>query len=478
MMGTATTSRKSPVPDQVLLDSILRSDFTSFVRKSFGTVSPGDGFSGNWHIEAMCHNLSKVARGDVRRLIITIPPRHLKSICTSVALPAFILGHDPTRRIICVSYSQELAVKHANDCRSVMNSDWYRRLFPGSKIDSAKNTETEIMTTRRGFRLSTSVGGTLTGRGGNLIIIDDPIKPADAMSDTTRERLLNWYGSTLLSRLDDKERDSIVVVMQRLHVGDLAGHLIEQGGWRHLNLPAIAVAEQRIEISPGRYHTRRVGDLLHPARESMAALDAMKTTMGSATFSAQYQQSPVPPGGNMVNWDWFKWYDRKDLIIDDIVISWDTAMKATELSDYSVGTVWGVKGDLYYLLDLIRVRLAFPALKRKVIEVYEQWKEFQRPTVLIEDAGSGTSLMQDLDDCGIPTVAIRPEGDKIMRMNGNTARIEAGAVHLPQQAPWLDDLRSELLAFPNGLHDDQVDSMSQALNWLSRPRSRPFFFSV
>jgi hypothetical protein len=137
----------------------------------------------------MCHNLSKVARGDVRRLIITIPPRHLKSICTSVALPAFILGHDPTRRIICVSYSQELAVKHANDCRSVMNSDWYRRLFPGTKIDSAKNTETEIMTTRRGFRLSTSVGGTLTGRGGNLIIIDDPIKPADAMSDTTRERL-------------------------------------------------------------------------------------------------------------------------------------------------------------------------------------------------------------------------------------------------------------------------------------------------
>jgi hypothetical protein len=137
----------------------------------------------------MCHNLSKVARGDVRRLIITIPPRRLKSICTSVALPAFILGHDPTRRIICVSYSQELAVKHANDCRSVMNSDWYRRLFPGTKIDSAKNTETEIMTTRRGFRLSTSVGGTLTGRGGNLIIIDDPIKPADAMSDTTRERL-------------------------------------------------------------------------------------------------------------------------------------------------------------------------------------------------------------------------------------------------------------------------------------------------
>jgi hypothetical protein len=216
----------------------------------------------------MAHELTMLMRGENRRLIITIPPRHLKSICTSVALPAFILGHDPTRKIICVSYLQELAVKHANDCRTVMNSDWYRRAFPGTKVDPGKNTETEVMTTQRGFRLSTSVGGTLTGRGGNLIIIDDPIKPTDAMSDTTRERLVQWCGTTLLSRLDDKERDAIILVMQRLHVGDLAGHFLTQGGWQNLNLPAIAEIEERIEIGPGRYHTRKVGELLHPARGS------------------------------------------------------------------------------------------------------------------------------------------------------------------------------------------------------------------
>jgi hypothetical protein len=156
--------------------------------------------------EAVELMLDKLMRNETRHLIITIPPRHLKSICTSVALPAYILGHDPTKRIICVSYSQELAVKHANDCRIVMNSDWYRRAFPRTRIDPSKNTETEFMTTERGFRLSTSVGGTLTGRGGDLIIIDDPIKPADAMSDTTRQRLIDWYGTTLLSRLDDKEK--------------------------------------------------------------------------------------------------------------------------------------------------------------------------------------------------------------------------------------------------------------------------------
>ena len=180
----------------------------------------------------------------------------------------------------------------------------------------------------------------------------------------------------------------------------------------------------------------------------------------------------------MVNWSWFNWYDPNDLTIDEIVISWDTAMKATELSDYSVGTVWGVRGDLYYLLDLVRVRLDFPALKRKVIEVYERWHRFCKPTILIEDAGSGTSLIQELYDHDIPAIGIRSEGDKVMRMSAQTAKIEAGAVHLPRQAAWLDDLRSELLAFPQGLHDDQVDSISQALNWISRPRRRVLFGSL
>jgi predicted phage terminase large subunit-like protein len=463
------------VSQDALLNSILRMDFAAFVQKAFGTVSPGDGYSANWHIEAICHELSQVMRGDTKRLIITIPPRHLKSICTSVALPAFVLGQDPTRRIICVSYSQELAVKHANDCRTVMNSDWYRRVFPGTKVDPSKNTETEVMTTQRGFRLSTSVGGTLTGRGGNLIIIDGPIKPTDAMSDTTRERLVQWCGTTLLSRLDDKERDAIILVMQRLHVGDLAGHFLAQGGWETLNLPAIADIEERIEIGLGRYHTRKVGDLLHPARESKDVLDTMKVAMGSATFSAQYQQSPVPPGGHMIDWNWFRWYDPNDLTVDEVVISWDTAMKATELSDYSVGTVWCVNGDFYYLLDLIRERLDYPALKRKVIEVYHRWT---KPTIVIEDAGSGTSLIQDLHDQHIPAIGIRPEGDKVIRMSAQTAKIEGGAVHLPKQAPWLDELRTEILAFPHGMHDDQVDSISQALNWISRPRSKRYFSTL
>jgi predicted phage terminase large subunit-like protein len=474
-MGSPAFTWTSNIAPIVLLDTVLRSDLLAFVRKAFGTVSPGDVFLRNWHLEAMCHELAKVARRETKRLVITIPPRYLKSICASVALPAWVLGHDPSRKIVCVSYAKELAVKHARDCRAVMATPWYRRVFPATTIDPSKNTETELMTTKRGFRLSTSVGGTLTGRGGNLIIIDDPLKPTDAQSEKARARHIEWCSNTLFSRLDDKENDAIVLIMQRLHVGDLAGHLLQSGGWRHLNLPAIAEIDEQIEIGPGRIHARARGELLHDERESQATLDTMKLAMGSATFAAQYQQSPVPPGGNMIDWNWFGWHDGGlPVPFDRIVISWDTAMKPTQLSDYSVGTVWGEWCDFYYLLDLVRERFDYPALRRKVIELYRHWSNASglQPTILIEDAGSGTSLRQDLYNSGIPAIGIKPKGDKVMRMSGVSAKIEAGAVYLPRRAPWLDDLRTEILAFPHGVNDDQADSISQALSWLSQPKRR------
>ncbi|MGA8699801.1 MAG: phage terminase large subunit, partial [Xanthobacteraceae bacterium] len=421
--------------------------------------------------------------------IITMPPRCLMSICASVAFAAWMLGHDPTRQIICVSYAQELSTKHGNDCRVVMNSEWYERVFPGTRIDhNSKNTETEFITTERGSRLSTSVNGVLTGRGGNLIIIDDPMKPADAMSESARANLIEWYGGTLISRLNNKENDAIIVVMQRLHEDDLVGHLLREDGWTHLNLPAIAELDQHVEIGPGQVYARKAGDLLHPERESRVTLDNLKRTMGSAAFAAQYQQSPVPPGGGMIEWHWFRWYDpdkwygpkydadirarKRWNTFERIVMSWDTAMKATERSDYSVGTVWGVWGDLYYLVDVIRQRLEFPALLHKVIDVYNQWQYAadRRPEIVVEDAGSGTALVQYLRDYGIRAWPMKANADKVVRMSTQSVKIEAGQVLLPRGAKWLNDFRAEVLAFPNGSYDDQIDSMSQALKYLATRR--------
>jgi predicted phage terminase large subunit-like protein len=453
--------------DSRSLDAILRSDSYAFVQKTFTIVSAGHTFLPNWHIEAISYALTRVMSGEIKRLIITVPPRSLKSICTSVAFPAFVLGHDPTRRIICVSYSEALAKKHANDFRAVMQSQFYRRLFPKTRISKAKDTELEVMTTARGYRYTTSVGGTLTGRGGNLLIIDDPLKPQDALSDLARENLNQWYAKTLLTRLDNKAEDAIVVVMQRLHMDDLVGHLLEQGGWTELNLPAIAEIEEFVPLGPGKAHHRRPGDVLHPEREPAPILEELKRSMGSADFSAQYQQQPVPPGGNLIKWSWFPVYDELPMrdVGDKTIVSWDTAMSAGELSDYSVCVVLQVKGETAYILDVVRERLEFPDLRRKIVEVHRRWRNYTNGyALLIEDKGSGTSLIQDLKRDRIHAVKVKPTVEKILRMNAHTARIEAGSVHVPRQASWLEDCRAEILAFPASRYDDQIDALSQALD--------------
>lgn len=454
------------INDQRLLAALLRSSLFHFVRKAFATVSPGEVFLPNWHLEALCYHLELVRAGKIKRLKIEVPPRSLKSVCASVALPAFILGHDPTAKIITVSYSSDLAAKHAADCRAVMQSAWYAALFPATKLSGAKNQESNYETTKRGYRYATSVGGTLTGRGGNLIIIDDPLKPEDAMSQAKREAVNAWYSRTLLSRLNNKASDAIILVQQRLHLDDLAGHVEGLEDWVTLRLPAIAEEDARIPLGVGRFHFRRSDEVLHPAREPRSVLDAMRRSLGSTTFSAQYQQCPVPADGEIVKWKWFQRYNapppRSQLTV---VQSWDTASKPDQHHDFSVCTTWGICGDNLFLLDVERARLDFPSLKRRVIDLAKQWLP---QTILIEDKGSGTALIQQLrrESHGIPfPTAYVPRDDKLTRLHAQSAQIEAGHVHLPERASWLDDLRSEIAAFPQGRHDDQVDSISQFLAW-------------
>jgi hypothetical protein len=392
----------SGMPTSVVA-AVIGTNFYAFVRAAFPIVSAGERLLSNWHLQAMTCQLGQVAKGMLRRLIITVPPRSLKSICASVALPAFALGHRPTRRIICVSYSESLARKHANDCRALMRSPFYRRIYPGTRISPAKDTETEVMTTARGSRLATSVGGTLTGRGGDLVIIDDPLKPQEAHSESSRESLKQWYSHTLLSRLDHKSEDAIIIVMQRLHLDDLVGHVLQQGGWTHLNLPAIAEEDSIIPLGDNRQHTRKVGDLLHPERESQAALDELKAAMGSMEFAAQYQQAPVPIGGNLIKWSWFKFYDTPPTPQsgDRLIVSWDTALSSTQLADYSACVVLLARRETIYILDVIRARLEYPELRRAAISQHNRWRQFASAyELLIEKKGSGLSSSRT---CGVKT---------------------------------------------------------------------------
>jgi hypothetical protein len=283
--------------DRTLFNAVLHHDFPAFVHKTFQTLTPGQIFVPVWHMRALAYQLGRIRKGEIKRLIVNMPPRSLKSITASVAFPAFVLGHDPTRRIICASYSGELASKHSNDFRAVMNSAWYRTIFPQAQIGKYKDSETEIELTQRGFRLSTSVGGTLTGRGGEIIIIDDPLKPIDALSDVKRAAASEWFSNTVISRLDDKRSGAIIIVMQRVQLDDLTGFVLGQSDeWTVLTLPAIAEQAETIQVSEKEVHHRRPGDVLSPEREPLATLQQLRLQLGSDLFSAQYQQTPVPPG--------------------------------------------------------------------------------------------------------------------------------------------------------------------------------------
>jgi predicted phage terminase large subunit-like protein len=450
---------------------LLRQDFTTFAARCFRDLNPQTRLAMNWHLEVIADKLTAVRTGRIRRLIINLPPRHLKSLMASIAFPAWCLGHDPSAQILCVSYAQDLADKLARDCRGIMMRPWYRQIFP-TRLAPHRQAVQEFITTRQGYRLATSTGGVLTGRGADIILIDDPLKPEEALSDAQRKAANEWYDHTLYSRLNDKRHGAIVIIMQRLHEDDLVGHVLAQEGWEVLSFPAIAEADEvhRIETIWGaQCFRRRLGQALHPDREPLETLDRIRRTIGEYNFAGQYQQSPAPLGGGLVKAEWFNRYGEKDRPerFDRIVQSWDTANKATELSDFSVCTTWGVKGKNLFLLGLFRRRLEYPALKRAV---REQQSLFGANEVLIEDKASGTQLIQELivDGCHGVT-RYQPTCDKIMRLNAQTAMIENGFVHIPETAPWLDEYLHELTVFPKGKHDDQVDSTAQFLDWFKKP---------
>jgi predicted phage terminase large subunit-like protein len=450
-----------------VLRAILRAELPFFIRKVFATISPGETYLHNWHVDAIAHQLMRVHAGEGRRLLINQPPRSLKSICVSVAYVAWLLGHDPTRRVIVASYSGDFAAELHRQFRMVVGSEWYAALFP--TLRWAKETGLELITTQGGSRYATSVGGTLTGRGADLIIVDDPLNANEVHSEPARKRVIDWYGGALVSRLNDKQTGSIIAVMQRLHEDDLAGHLMRQGGWDHLDMPAIALENEIIELGHAKSHARRSGDVLHPERESREALEAIKAEVGSLLFSAQYQQRPVPVEGNLIRRSWFLAYDSLPASPSRtrIVQSWDVAMMTGSRNDYSACTTWLTQKNDAYLLHVYRGRLEYPELRRKVIGLAT---EHRATTVLIENAGPGMNLLQDLR-AAMPLgmtrpIGVKPEGSKVDRMAAQSAKIEAGHVHLPNSAPWLGDFLTELLSFPNGRHDDQVDSVSQFLRWL------------
>jgi predicted phage terminase large subunit-like protein len=439
-----------------------RLDFVSFVEAIFNLLFPGRPFFMNWHIRAIVYHLEQVRLGRIKRLIINLPPRFLKSLIASIAFPAFVLGHDPTKRLLIITYVLDLAAKFAHDSHIVMSSGLYKGIFTGTRI--ARNAASEIVTTRGGHRFGTSLDGSITGRGGDIIIIDDPLKLSDAESNSKREHVNDTYRNTIQSRLDDNENGAIVIVMQRLHMDDLCGTVLKHSdGWTVLPLPLIAERDEQIQIGENLYHLRRAGDLLHPEYFPQHVVDERRSQLDEKIFAAQYQQDPLQPLGVMIKRDSIRRYDDLPICKGSryVIQSWDTAIKVDAANDCSACATLLVDDQRnYYLLEIVRDRLLYPDLKAQAISQAEK----HRPNIiLIEESGLGRTLIKDLKAAGLPAVGVIPEGDKLTRVSVQLEKFTNGQMFLPREAPWLVPCENELFAFPNGRHDDQVDAIVQAL---------------
>lgn len=579
-----------------------------FLIKVFETLHPGKRIIHNWHLDLIIEYLKALESGDIKRLIVNLPPRSLKSICMNVAWPAWLLGHAPNTRIITVSYNQNLSEKHATDCRIIMQTEWYQKLFPDTIITRGMNAKNKFCTTQHGFRLSTSTGGTLTGEGADVIILDDPSSAVDMFSYKKRCKTYEWFKTCLLSRLNDSQNGKIILVMQRLHNDDLSGCLLRsesKNHWKALKIPAIATRNETISFGNFRYiraagehlyanamirnkcgdfvpfHVQGtiknyiqtpfrvvLNDMLYSANMGLknanlvsyklslpyhdtlwqtnishinlfydtnilhiyskfycgiakmpvkqpnynlilehyllsddkkmlnssnydcginVNFNVIQQEVGSHIFDIQYQQEVNNTNNTIIKECWLQWYvDCMPCAITNIsqvaqcdikynysenfeyvYQSWDCAIKCNTNSDYSVCSSWGVKDHKLYLLHILRVKIDYPKLRQSIINMS---KIFNPAAILIEDSAAGQQIIQEnlATNNTLNIISIKPRDDKITRLTLTSPLFERGLIYLPKNALWLNDLRRELLYFPETEHDDQVDSISQFLLWYQK----------
>jgi predicted phage terminase large subunit-like protein len=435
----------------------MRTDFNAFLEKAHVLLNPGAPFQSNWHLEVLAWKFRLFAEGKSKRLVICVPPRHLKSTIGSVALPAWILGRDPAAKIICASYGEDLAKDFSTKTRRLTMSPSYAEAFPDLQLEKA--TDMHLCTTKGGERYATTVGGPITGKGADFIIVDDPMKFQEVDSEARREEVFNWV-SNLATRLNNPNTGGILLIAQRLHQDDVIGRIADKGGWEIVNLPLVAMQDELHERGPNLIYERKAGEYLHPARIDKTRAEQLRAELGHRAFQAQYQQNPLPAGAGFFDLELIKRYKSPPKAFEHIFFSVDVATVA-DGGDYSVCTIWGYVEQDFYLLDLWRKQVSFPELGKALIALDTEWAP---SLIIVEAVGSGDALCQQLShQLGRYVLSCHPKGNKAHRFEAATLLMAKGRVWIPTNAPWVEPLIKELLAFPQGKHDDQVDSISQML---------------
>jgi predicted phage terminase large subunit-like protein len=450
----------------------MRRSLKEFTKNSWGTIEPGRDFYDNWHIDAISDHLQAVVEGDIKRLIINIPPRHMKSISVAVALPAWTWTIQPEKKFLYASYAGSLSIRDSVKCRRLIDSRWYKEHFGEAfKLTTDQNQKQRFENDRTGQRIATSVDGALTGEGGDIIIIDDPHNVREAESSTVREGVLEWWDQAMQTRLNDPKTGAFIIIMQRVHETDLTGHILrnEYNDWDHLCLPARyeighpTPTKSKLGFTDPR---TKEGELLWPERIDVKTLDSLEKSLGSYASAGQLQQRPMPKGGGILKAEWWVPWEKNDLPeIEYVLQSWDTAFSTKEKTSYSARTTWGVFKErgmtCAIVLEMWYDRVTYPELRKLAQEAYQDW---QPDAVLIEKKASGQSLLQDLRMAGIPVLEYMPDKDKEARAHASSALLEDGRIYFPFDKKWAKNLIDICASFPATDNDDIVDTCTQA--WL------------
>lgn len=478
----------------------LRGSLSAFTRAAWHVVEPKTPLLWNWHHDAVCDLLESVSRGEVRKAQIWVPPGTTKSSIGSIAWPVWEWTWSPGVRYLCGSYDIDLSTRFAVRSRGLIESPWFQARFRDAfALKAGENQKRSYANDRGGERFATSPTGGATGRHAHRIMIDDPIDASKVTSELELQTVIDWYDGKLSTRAADPKTYAEVIIMQRLHEKDLAAHALEMSDdWEILCLPERYEAAHPF-VSPVDIRTED-GQLLWPERFDEKAHQERARKLGAHRAAGQLQQRPAAREGELLKRSHFRYFDPRPLDEDPgslpffrLISSWDTAFKDKTTSDYVVGTVWGTRGADRFLLRKVREQMRFGATKRAIKEI-DAWMRATWPGLpvhhVIEKSANGVDVIAELKREITGVVEYTAATDKILRAEAAEPCLEAGNVWLPgwglpdgsdydaRTPAWVQEFVEELVAFNNGEHDDQVDSWSQAMNWLNAKGSREATFSM
>lgn len=468
--------------DKVLFQEALLADYemseahlSHFVQGAWDVLEPQTELFWNWHHDLICEYLTAAERGEIKRLIINIAPRSTKSLLATVSFPDWIWTRTPSARFLFGSYAETLSTKHSLLRRNLIESDWYQGGW-GQKFHLAGdlNKKTEFANNKTGQMKATGIKGSITGEGGDYIIIDDPHNPKGAESDADREATLQNFDLAWSNRLNNKKTGRIIVIMQRLHHQDLTGHLIAKDlGYEVVKIPSVAEKKTIITFPlSDRELVREAGSFMHPERDGYEEIEQAKKDLGSYGFAGQHQQDPSPRSGGIIKRAWIKYYKELPDNLEEKIIVADLTYKDAKNSDFTAVEVWGRKGSSLYLIDQIRDRMGFPQQIQAIKAMSARHPD--AIAKVIEEAANGAAVIQTLQGEIMGIVPFKPQTGKDARLAAVSPIYEAGNVFYPDPtiAPWVGTNVEEIVSFPTAAHDDTVDCASLAIMRLRETSSK------